>query len=150
MQSILKVVQLLHQFRDLYRRAIVKCRYSQPTAAIKASTAMRKVEHQYRRNRSSVSLLLYHFIFSTKYRRKLLTSGPVEDRLKELIAQVCKELDVNIIAMEVVPDHVHLLVEAPPTLSPSQIMHRVKGPTSRRLRQEFLGQLLAAKGQKYL
>lgn len=61
----------------------------------------------------------------------------VEMRVKEIISDVCEELDINIIAFECHIDHVHLLVNALPTLAPSDIMKKVKGVSSRYIRQEF-------------
>lgn len=94
------------------------------------------MEQEYRRTNTTVSLINYHFVFCPRYRRKVLVGG-VEKRFKELTQQICKELDIEILAMEVMPDHVHLFVNAPPTLSPSDIMAKIKGITSRHLRKEF-------------
>ena len=57
--------------------------------------------------------------------------------MKELIKEKAKELGLEILAMEIMPDHIHLFVSAPPTISPHQIMFRIKGYTSRILREEF-------------
>jgi putative transposase len=61
----------------------------------------------------------------------------VETRLKELIAESAEKLDCQILAVEVMPDHVHLFLSCPPNLAPDQIMFRIKGYSSRVLRQEF-------------
>lgn len=90
----------------------------------------------YRRTQTTVSLINYHFVFCPRYRRKVLVRQ-VEIRFKELVEQICKEQDWLIVAMEVMPDHVHLFLNCLPTDSPSDIMAKVKGVTSRRLRQEF-------------
>ena len=71
-----------------------------------------------------------------KYRRKVLVS-PVDDRLKELIAETAEDHGMTVHTMEVMPDHVHLFVEADPTLSVAEIVNRFKGRSSRVLRQEF-------------
>lgn len=63
--------------------------------------------------------------------------GQVEDRLKELLNEVCGEMNIEILAVECDRDHCHLFVNAPPTLSPADIMAKLKGVTSRILRQEF-------------
>lgn len=55
----------------------------------------------------------YHIIFCPKYRRKVLVNG-VDVRLKELLYEIAKEHDVNILSMEVMPDHVHLFIEMDP------------------------------------
>ena len=90
----------------------------------------------YRRTQTTVSLINYHFVFCPRYRRKVLVSQ-VEVRFKELVEQICQEQDWLIVAMEVMPDHVHLFLNGLPTDSPSDMMAKVKGVTSRRLRQEF-------------
>jgi putative transposase len=61
----------------------------------------------------------------------------VEKRLKAILPVVCQEMEVNIVALEVMPDHIHILLNALPNISPSDIMAKVKGVTSRTLRQEF-------------
>jgi len=61
----------------------------------------------------------------------------VDDRLKQIIAQVCAEHDALIEEMEVMPDHVHLLVNVDPQFGIHRLMKLVKGRSSRLLRQEF-------------
>jgi len=78
----------------------------------------------------------YHVIFTPKYRRKVLTDN-IAKRLKELILEKQTDFNYEVIEMEVMPDHVHLLLDIPATLSPHQIVVRIKGYTSRILRQEF-------------
>jgi putative transposase len=91
---------------------------------------------EYRRTRTTVSLINYHFVFCPRYRRKALV-GEVEKRLKELLPVICQEIEVDIVALEVMPDHIHVFLNALPSISPSDIMAKVKGVTSRILRQEF-------------
>ncbi len=81
-------------------------------------------------------MLNYHFVFCPRYRRKVLV-GAVETRFKELLDEICSDLNIEIIAVECDKDHCHLFVNALPKLSPSDIMAKVKGVTSRKLRQEF-------------
>jgi len=78
----------------------------------------------------------YHFVFCPKYRRAVLT-GKVSDRLVELIHQITKDVDGEVIELVVRPDHVHLFATFPPTIAPYQIMHRIKGATAHQLRDEF-------------
>ncbi|GLI08541.1 IS200/IS605 family transposase [Paenibacillus tyrfis] len=61
----------------------------------------------------------------------------VEARFKELVQELCQENDWLMVAMEVMPDHVHLFLNVRPTDSPADIMAKLKGATSRFLRQEF-------------
>jgi putative transposase len=78
----------------------------------------------------------YHFVFCPKYRRPVL-AGPVGERLQAIIPDIIGDLGGKVLNLTVQPDHVHLFVEMPPTLAPRQVMHRVKGASSHRLRQEF-------------
>lgn len=91
----------------------------------------------YRRTATTVSLIHYHFVFCPRYRRKLFLIPGVEDYFKEIVPRICKELDIEILAMECHVDHVHLFVSAPPKLSPSLIMSKVKGACARQMRQRF-------------
>jgi putative transposase len=61
----------------------------------------------------------------------------VEDRFKNLVTEICEKREWIMIAMEVMPDHCHLFLNCLPTDSPSDIMAKLKGITSRKLRQEF-------------
>ena len=63
--------------------------------------------------------------------------GAVEARLKELIQECCAEQNVEIIEMEIMPDHVHLLLEVDPQYGIHRAVKFIKGKTSRVLRQEF-------------
>src|SRR4030067_2022638 len=106
----------------------------------------------YRKGSHSVYHCHYHFVFSTKYRKPVL-KGDIGARVRELIRAVCRELEIEILKGHVRPDHVHLLLSAPPNLAPSKVMQAVKGKTShvlladyRALRKEFWGRHLWARG----
>ena len=85
---------------------------------------------------TSVHFMNYHFVWCPKYRRKVIT-GNIEKRLKQLLVQKTGELDCKIIALEIMSDHVHILVQAPPTIAPNRLVAAMKGYTSRVLRKEF-------------
>jgi putative transposase len=91
---------------------------------------------EYQTNRGAAYSLGYHLVWCPKYRRPVLV-GPVAERLRVLIGQKCDEHGWTIVALEVMPDHVHLFVKANPEASPSHIANQFKGMTSRVLRQEF-------------
>lgn len=78
----------------------------------------------------------YHIIFCPKYRRKVLVDG-VDVRLKELLYEMASERDVDIKALEVMPDHVHLFIEFDPRMSVHDVIKQFKGRTSHILREEF-------------
>src|SRR5436189_6202062 len=91
---------------------------------------------EYRHKRTSVTLINYHLVWIPKRRRKVLV-GAVAERLEALLYEAAERIDCEILYMAIQPDHVHLFIAAPPTLAPDQIMFRLKGYTSRVLRQEF-------------
>jgi putative transposase len=78
----------------------------------------------------------YHVVFCPKYRRKVLVNG-VDKRLKQIIYQVAKELGCDVIELEIMPDHVHILCEVDPQFWVHKFVKRVKDLSSRLLRQEF-------------
>lgn len=63
--------------------------------------------------------------------------GAVREKLIELVNFKAQELEWDVIALEVMPDHVHLFISVDPDVSPTQVMHRLKGYTARVLRDEF-------------
>jgi putative transposase len=78
----------------------------------------------------------YHFVWTTKYRKRAL-SGSVGTRLRELVREVCRTNDIEILQGHVAAEHVHILVSAPPNMSASKIMQYIKGKSSRKLMMEF-------------
>jgi putative transposase len=84
--------------------------------------------------------LKYHIVWIPKYRRKILTEK-IAERLKQILPQIAKDYQFKIIAMEVMPDHVHLLIEASPKYAPSKIVGYLKGISSKMLRKEFLEEI---------
>ena len=91
---------------------------------------------RYAKNAGAVFSLKFHVVWCPKYRRPVLTP-PVDGRLKALLTEIADEHGMTIHAIEVMPDHVHLFVEADPTLCVAEIVNRFKGRTSRLLREEF-------------
>jgi len=80
--------------------------------------------------------LKYHFVWVTKYRKPVLT-GVVGTRVRDLVREVCRTNDIEILQGSVSADHVHVLLSCPPTISPSKIMQYIKGKSSRKLMAEF-------------
>jgi putative transposase len=78
----------------------------------------------------------YHVVWCPKYRRDVI-KAPVDARLKEIIAEVCAEKKATIIAIETMPDHVHLLLSVDPQYGIHRLVKGIKGRSSRLLRQEF-------------
>jgi putative transposase len=90
----------------------------------------------YKSNRNVFYSCHYHVVWCPKYRRKVLV-GPIETRLKAIIGQVCQECQAEVEELEVMPDHVHLLVSVDPQFGIHRLVKLIKGRSSRFLRQEF-------------
>jgi putative transposase len=93
-------------------------------------------DYEYRRTEGSVSSINYHFIFVPKRRRAVLI-GDIAKRLQTIIFDLTKEHDWRIVALEIMPDHVHILMNAPTHESPADIARWLKGRASKYLREEF-------------
>jgi putative transposase len=94
------------------------------------------MDNRYRKSTSAVYSLKYHLVFCPKYRRPVLVNG-VDVVLKELIQRKAEELGITIHALEVMPDYVHIFLEADPTDAPHRIVNQLKGYTSHILREQF-------------
>jgi putative transposase len=82
----------------------------------------------------------YHIVWIPKYRREVLTED-ISKRLKQILDDIASQYKFTIIASEVMPDHIHLLIEAPPKYSPSNLVRIIKSISSRNLREEFKGHI---------
>jgi putative transposase len=90
----------------------------------------------YKSKRNVFYSCTYHIVWCPKYRRKVLVEGIVE-RLTQIIGEVCQEHQAEVLRLEVMPDHVHLLVECDPQFGIHRLVRLIKGRSSRLLRQEF-------------
>ncbi len=90
----------------------------------------------YKSNRNVYYSCKYHVVWCPKYRRKVLVEE-VSKRLAQIIREVCQEHHAEVLSLEVMPDHVHLLVECDPQLGIHRLVRFMKGRSSRLLRQEF-------------
>ena len=93
---------------------------------------MRKFES----NKNVVFSCIYHVVWVTKYRKKYL-GGEIERRLKEICQGVADECDFSIQEMECERDHIHLLIEVDPQFGIHKAVKRMKGRSSRIMREEF-------------
>ena len=91
---------------------------------------------EYRYGSHTVFNIEYHFVWVTKYRYKVL-KGDVAGRVRELVRQTCEAFEIRILSGVVSSDHVHILVSAPPTMAPSEIMRRIKGRSASKLFEEY-------------
>jgi putative transposase len=80
----------------------------------------------YRHGAHTVFEIHLHLVWTTKYRKPVL-AGPVGLRVRELIRQICREADTDIIKGHVSRDHVHLFVSIPPQVAVSRLVQRLKG-----------------------
>ena len=90
----------------------------------------------YRKTTHSTFDCTYHLIWITKYRYNVLV-GDIGTRARDILSQVCKKNNVEIIRGTVSSNHVHMYVSVPPYLSISKLTQQLKGKSSRKIQQEF-------------
>jgi len=106
----------------------------------------------YRHGAHTVFEIHLHLVWTTKYRKAIMT-GEVAVRVRDVVRQVCRAEEVEIMKGHVSKDHVHLLVSIPPQVTISRLVQRVKGKSSHtllaefaHLRKQFWGRHLWARG----
>jgi len=97
---------------------------------------LRQSDKSYHTDHSIVYSCQYHVVFCPKYRRKVLIDA-VAARLKELVLSKQAEYGYLLMEMEVLPDHVHLLLDVDPRVGVNVVVGKIKGFTSHELRNEF-------------
>ena len=90
----------------------------------------------YRKSSHTIYDIKYHIVWITKY-RKPVVRGEIAERLRDLIREICKARDVEILKGHVSRDHVHVFLSVPPHFSVSQLVQSLKGKTSRKLLMEY-------------
>jgi putative transposase len=90
----------------------------------------------YKSNRNIVYSCKYHVVWCPKFRRPVLVDE-IDSRLKAIVAEVVAESESELIEIEVMPDHVHLLVEVDPQFGIHKLVKAIKGRSSRLLRRDF-------------
>ena len=80
--------------------------------------------------------LSYHIVFIPKYREPRLT-GATKERLKTIFAEICDDKDLELVEVEIMPDHVHLFVGSPPRNEPSLLVNWLKGISARYYNQRY-------------
>ena len=106
--------------------------------ADKILSARMSATNQLTRSRHSVSALPAHLVFVSKYRRPVL-SALMLDEMEDLFRSVLGPMDAGLVEFNGEADHVHLVVRYPPSVSISEIVGRLKGCSSRRLRLRYRG-----------
>ena len=82
--------------------------------------------------RGYVYFLQYHLVWCTKYRKKVLTDG-LDTECREMLQKLAEEYRFQILAMEVIPDHIHLLVDCKPQFFISDMIKIMKGNLARQM-----------------
>lgn len=80
--------------------------------------------------------IAYHFVWIPKYRNSILNND-IKAELNSIIHGIAKQFNFEILALEIMPDHIHLFLSASPKYSPAEIIKIVKGTTARKLRAKF-------------
>ncbi|MBQ1468288.1 MAG: IS200/IS605 family transposase [Solobacterium sp.] len=94
------------------------------------------MKSEYRSTETTVYCCRYHVIFCPKYRRKVLRE-PIAQRFKKIVLSMQEEQNFYVLEMEVMPDHVHLLLDVDPTIGINILVSRIKGKTAHILNREF-------------
>ena len=97
---------------------------------------IKNTNKKYKTNRTIVYSCQYHVIWTTKYRRKVLDDN-IQNRLKHLILEKQDDYEYEIIEMEIMYDHIHLLIDINPQIGINKTIGFIKGYTSKILRNEF-------------
>ena len=90
----------------------------------------------YKSNKNVVYSCKYHVVWCPKYRRKVLIDG-IDERLKDILLEIIKETNSEILEIEVMPDHVHLILDVDPQYGVAKVVKHLKGKSSNILRKEF-------------
>jgi len=93
-------------------------------------------DEQYNKSAHLVFNCRYHVVFCPKYRRKVLKNG-IDQRLKEIFTDVSQKYDFTIIEMEIMPDHVHLLIDCNPRFGIMNCINRLKSISVSIIKEEF-------------
>jgi putative transposase len=91
---------------------------------------------EYHHSGHAVWDIKYHLVWITKYRYQVLR-GEVAERARDLLREICAAREVRIVRGAVSPDHLHMLVVAPPQLAPAKLVQFLKGRSSRMLQRDF-------------
>ena len=98
------------------------------------NTYMKRKQYYY--NKKAVYNLSSYVLWTVKYKRKVLKDD-IAVRLKEMIIEACRQLEVGILEMDIQPSYVLLHIEYNPTICIEEIVRIIKKETGRRIRNEF-------------
>lgn len=94
-------------------------------------------QKKYKTTKSLVFSCQYHVIWTTKYRRKVL-SEDIQNELKQYILEKQNDFEYEVLEMEIMSDHVHLLLDVNPDRGISKIIGEIKGYSSKKLRGKYV------------
>ena len=83
------------------------------------------------RNRTNVYDFNFHLVFVTKYRKVIFTNEALRDDMKAILKQLAYDIHIQIEHLEVMPDHVHMMLSFPPNMTPSDVVKNLKGSAAR-------------------
>ena len=89
-----------------------------------------------RRSAHSVGQNCFHLVWKPKYAYSILT-GEVKTECERVLRETAKRYGYGIFSLELQPDHIHCFVGFPPTIPVSDVLHKLKGVSSRMLRKKF-------------
>jgi putative transposase len=92
-----------------------------------------------KRTSHSVYDTSYHLVWCPKYRKDIFKRQEVRERAKQLIEEICEEYRIEVIELEIVEDHVHVMVSFPPSRSIGEVVKIIKSNSARILFREFPG-----------
>ena len=95
---------------------------------------------EYRKSSHNTQDCRYHIVWITKYRRKCL-SEEMQERLKEILEELCREMYIYILKMWMEEDHVHMYVNIPVSQPIPYVLKRLKWISSKRIREEYAKEL---------
>ena len=95
------------------------------------------IMNTYQSTRHAKFLLNYHFIWIPKYRKHILDNPDIRQLVLDTINELAGMHNFKVLAIEIMPDHIHLFISALPRYSPSQLMNIIKGTTGRRISKCF-------------
>lgn len=88
-------------------------------------------------NRSNVVDFNFHLVLVTKYRKPIFSNTTYEKGIKAILQSIADNNEIVIQTMEVMPDHVHLLISFPPKMAPSSVVKSLKGSSGREWFKQF-------------
>jgi len=90
-----------------------------------------------RRTSHSVYDTCYHLVWCPKYRKKIFERVEVRERAMQMIREICEAYDIEILEMEIMEEHIHLLVSFPPSRSIGEVVRIIKSNSGRGMFREF-------------